>query len=435
MLLASFAVALFLTPAGAPSAAKDQSAIVWIHDDWKKAKDEAIAAHQLVAIDVWATWCHSCLSMKAYVLGDKAMAPAAKLHTWLMVDFDRPENAALFQKIPVGALPTFLVVDPTNDTVVSRWVGTGTARQMAEFFINADQKARDPLALGQRALAREDYAGARATFEAALKKPSKDKALRTRLLSGYIEALQKLDPKTCAEIGASHLAEVEDSAPGMDFVSIVATCASDLDSSAKGQVLARVIARLVPVAERGSAKLSVDDRSGVYEALTEAYDALGKKDEAENAVAARGRLLDDAAARATSDAERATFDAHRLDVDLRLGKFVEAEKMLLASEHAQPEDFNHPWRLARLYAKQGRSADGLAAIERALQRGYGARKLRLYTTKVDLLIQKKSFDDARHTVAQAKSEVANMNPSQVRPSWVKELDAKLEQIAKLEKSS
>jgi thiol-disulfide isomerase/thioredoxin len=403
-----------------PKGVKDRSGIVWMHDEWPKAKQIAIDSHQLVAVDVWATWCHSCLSMRQLVFTDKAMAKVAKQHVWLAMDYDRPKNADFFAKFPAGALPM---------------PGSGSAKQMADFFRTADRSAKDPLTLGERFLAREDYPEARKIFEAALKKPPKDKAEHTRILNGYVEALWKIDPKSCAKIGVERMKEVDNTTQGLDLVSTVVFCAADLDPEAKKSAMEAVVARLAPLAEKKDLPLVVDDRSGIYEALTEAYDALGEKEKVEATVKARALLLEEAAAKAETPAERATYDAHRFDCYLRLGRFEDAEKMLKLSEEAQPDDFNHPWRLAVLYSKQGKSNDGLAAIDRALTKGYGARRLRLYATKVDLLIQKKSFEIAKQTVADAKKEIADMNPNQVRPSWVKELDSKLEQIAKLEKSS
>jgi tetratricopeptide (TPR) repeat protein len=319
--------------------------------------------------------------------------------------------------------------------VVARWVGTGTAKEMVAFFQKADKKTSDALERGQRALAREDASGARAIFEEALKSPIPDAATRTRILNGYMEALSGLDPAACAKVGLEHIRDVENTAPGMDFVAMVESCASGLDSETKKTVMNAVITRLLPIAADAKAPLEVDDRSGVYEGLTEAYEALGRKDDARRMVEARARLLDQAAKKATTIAERSTFNAHRLECDLKLGRYAEAEKMLQESESAQPDDYNHPWRLAVLYLKWNKPDEGLAAIDRALPLGYGPRKLRLYATKVDLLLLKKHYAEARQTVATAKEEIKSMPPKQVRPSSVKELDSKLETIAILEKSS
>jgi hypothetical protein len=230
------------------------------------------------------------------------------------------------------------------------------------------------------------------------------------------------------------LSETDDTAPGVDYTSYVAMCASELPDAEKKPIMTAIRDRLAPIV--ASAKdLTVDDRSGVYSTLIEVYEALGDKANADKTAAARLALLEDAAKKAATPGERAVFDAHRLEEYLRAKRYAEAEKMLAATEAAQPSDFNPPWRLAVLYSKQGKTAEGLAAADRALSRGYGARRLRIYSVKVDLLVQKKSWDAARQAISAAKAEIAKMNPKQVRPSWVKELESKLEAIDKAEKTS
>jgi thiol-disulfide isomerase/thioredoxin len=423
-----FALAIAASPA-------DASGIAWVQDDWSRAKAQAIEAGQLVAVDVWATWCHTCLSMKHYVFTDAAMAPVAKKHTWLMLDFDRPDNSTFFAKFPVSAFPTFLVVDPKSEAVVARWVGSGTAAQMAAFYESADVKSKDPLLLGNRALVKEDFKGARKIFEGALKKKDLDSATRTRLLNGWAEAAWKADPKLCAREGAKKIGEVDETAPGIDFIAVVAMCAEQLPEAEKKTVLTAVRDRLLAVSAGPMSALAIDDRSGLYSVLIDAHTGLNAPEEATKLAAVRLAMLEAAATAAETAEKRATFDSHRLEEYLRASRFDDAEKMLLDSEIAQPNDFNHPYRLAVLYKKSGKTNEGLAAIDRALAKGYGGRRIRLYSAKVDLLIQKKNWEWARKTVADAKAEIAKMNPKVVRPSWIKELDGKLAEVAKLEKSA
>src|SRR5687767_787754 len=115
-------VELLLLLATAP--AHDQSGIAWIQDDWQQAKKAAASKKQLIAVDVWATWCHTCLSMKNYTFTEKRFAAIRDQMTWLMVDFDNPKNAAFVEKFNASALPTFFVIDPQSDAVVARWVGS-----------------------------------------------------------------------------------------------------------------------------------------------------------------------------------------------------------------------------------------------------------------------------------------------------------------------
>jgi thioredoxin-like negative regulator of GroEL len=419
----------------ATSPANDPSGIRWIDDDWQQAKKTAIEKNQLIAVDVWATWCHTCLSMKNYTLKEARFAGLRDRMTWLMLDFDNEKNASFFQKFPTGALPTFLVIDPKTDSVVSRWVGSGTAEEMLAFFGGAKGAGDDALARGQRALGTGDVAGARKIFETALAKEKLDRATKTRIVNGLIEALWKLDHEACVRQGERYLTEVDDSVQGLDAIALISYCAEEQPLPVKKRVLAQVAKRLDAATADPTIEMSVDDRSSYLETLVEAYATLGDQAKSDAAAKAQLALLEKAAAEAKTDAVRATFDYHRVNAYLRAKRYDDAIGIVSASEKAQPKDFNHPWRLAIINLKKGDYDRGLLAIERALKNGYGGRKLRLYSTKLDLLIAKKDLASARQTVAAAEREMERIDPSQLRPSWKKEFDSKVKQVQALETKS
>jgi len=402
--------------------------IAWIHDDWAKAKAAALEEKKLVAIDVWATWCHSCLSMKNFTLKEAPLAEVASTHVWLALDYDLPANAAFFARFPISAFPTFMVVDPAKDEVVARWLGSGSAAQMAAFFAGAKRDADDAVSRGHKALAAQRWEEAAKLFEGALAERGVDRA---RALSGYIEALWKLDPKRCAETGVGMLDDTDDTAPGIDFALLVAYCAESLDEAARKPVLAKVRTRLERAAANPGLPLSADERSGLFDSLIGIYDQLGEVEAAGAAVERRLAILEAAARAAKTPGERATFDAHRLACYLRLSRFELAEKMLLASETALPADFNHPWRLSVLYKTMGQLERASAAIERALQKGYGPRKVRLHSAKIELLVAQKKAGPAAKALDEARSYLASLDPALVRAAWVAELDEKAKAVAGL----
>lgn len=429
------AVALLLLSAGPVSS----DPLPWIHDDWRGAFARAKAEKKLVAVDVWATWCHTCLSMKNFVLKEAPLGKVSSQHVWLALDYDLEKNSGFFEKYPVTAFPTFLVVDPAAEQVVARWAGSGTAKQMVEFFAAARPAAAagaDAVTLGSRALAKGDYAGARVIYEKALAGPVKDRAVEARLVNGLVEALWKTDQVACTERAPALIDRTDDSIPGLDAVALMSYCASSAPKEQQAKVLQKVRQRIeAAIASPAFAAHTADDRSGVYSILIEAYDGLGQKAEADKATQARLAILEDAAARAKTPADRATFDAHRLECYLRLGKHAEAQKMLEASEKAAPKDFNPPWRLAVLHKARGDHAAGLAAIDRALKLGYGPRQVRLYSTKIDLLSDARRYADARATIAQAKQTIAKIDPKLVRASWIEALDKQAAQIAAKEQAA
>ncbi|MCA9553530.1 MAG: thioredoxin family protein [Myxococcales bacterium] len=408
-----------LVTAAAPSA----SSIRWVEDDWPAARAQAKREKKLVAVDVWATWCHTCLSMKNYVLTEPELAPLAKQHVWLSLDYDLEKNAKFFERHPVSVFPTFLVLDPKTDRVVARWAGSGSVEQMRTFFAHA-AAGDDPLSQGERALAEDLLPEARKIFERALAAGIKDPAVRTRVLLGWIEALYQLDKTACATRGVDAIQQVDDTSQGADYASMVAYCAFELPEGPKRQeVLHRLAVHLAKVAANDAAPLAVDDRSAVWGTLAEIYDALGDKARADGAWQVRLTLLEAAAAAAKTPEARATFDYHRMEVYLHFGRHGDAIEMLQASEKAQPKDFNHPWRQAQVYRDKGDLEAGLAAIDRALANGYGGRKLRLYSTKIGLLVAAGRAKEAQAVVAEARRMIEGLSEAQVRPGWRAEFEA------------
>src|SRR6476661_7026207 len=67
--------------------------IAFVHDDYPAALGLARASGRPLFVDVWAPWCHTCMSMKEYVLPDAKLARLAGEFVWAMIDLERPENA------------------------------------------------------------------------------------------------------------------------------------------------------------------------------------------------------------------------------------------------------------------------------------------------------------------------------------------------------
>jgi thiol:disulfide interchange protein len=77
-LLASPAIADTAAPRSSAPASISRSALVWVEDDYVAALARARAAHVPMFVDVWAPWCHTCRSMKAYVFTDASLQRHAK---------------------------------------------------------------------------------------------------------------------------------------------------------------------------------------------------------------------------------------------------------------------------------------------------------------------------------------------------------------------
>ena len=90
--------------------------------------------------------------MRAYVFPDARLEKLAGRVVWLDIDSEKPENRAFVERFPVRAWPTLLAIDPANEQVLLRWMGTADAREIAKL---AQELAHAPvgLRLQQRQLA------------------------------------------------------------------------------------------------------------------------------------------------------------------------------------------------------------------------------------------------------------------------------------------
>jgi len=72
--------------------------------------------------------------------------------------------------------------------------------------------------------------------------------------------------------------------------------------------------------------------------------------------------------------------------------------MLEASQRDLPDDYNPPARLAAAYKAMKRWDDALAAIDQALAKSYGPRKVGFFGTRADILAAKGDAAGARQTL-------------------------------------
>src|ERR1700748_2783190 len=125
MLSALLSLTILSAPAAAAhhaSSAVPPSGIVFIEDDYRGALAKAGAGEKPLFLDSWATWCHSCLSMRSFVFPDAGLRPARDSVVWLSVETEAEKNREVVEKFPADGLPTFLMIDPGTEEVIGRWL-------------------------------------------------------------------------------------------------------------------------------------------------------------------------------------------------------------------------------------------------------------------------------------------------------------------------
>src|SRR5690606_838479 len=148
-------------------------------------------------------WCHSCLSMRAFVLTDPKLAPLADDFVWLAIDTERPESAAFVARFTNEAWPTLWVIDPVSEEATMELPGTATADELRSLLAATRSGAGGAtveLVKANRAVASGDLDGAERHFRAALAaKPDE----QPRIVDGLVNVLyRKRSWGACAEVAA-----------------------------------------------------------------------------------------------------------------------------------------------------------------------------------------------------------------------------------------
>lgn len=355
-----------------------------IEDDYPKALALAKKQHKPLFVDFGASWCHTCLSMQRTVMRDPGLKPVASAVVWLGIDTEIEGNKALVEKFPLDVWPTFLILNPDDETVIARWLGAasvpdfrGFVQQGAEAY-RARQKPQSPAAAEQRkgdeARLQNDLPASADAYARALAQSPADDPQRPERLSLYANALRKLHTaeasRTCVKLALDEMDQTGESAIVTDFIGFAGACASALPKDDPDVVRLRVrsIQRLSVLLARSDAPLSADDRSDGYAALIELLDAAGRHGDAETFARKRAAVLEAAAARASDATQAAIYDPHRTETYLYLQQPEKAEKLLAAREKEMPDDYNPPARLARVLLEEHKLPEAEAAVDRALSK-------------------------------------------------------------------
>lgn len=399
--------------------AKQEGVFAWIHDDYAAALACAKARDLPIVIDLWAPWCHTCLSMQTTVFTDKSFEPMAKRFVFAALDTDREVNAAAVAKLPPSAWPTFYVVGP-DEAVLARFVGAASVAQF-QAFLEAGARARTGGAAGadahllaaERALAGKDLETAEKELTAALAAAPADWPRRPDALVSLIGALNKRgDVEGCVALAEKSMGETGSAASATDFLYHATSCAAALakpEGSARpapaaaaraGKLREAAVARWEKLLAEASAPLSLDDRSDAMLNLRETLLALGRKADAK-AVAERQRaLLDEAAAKAPSPIAAMTFNWPRAEVYVFLERPLDLVPALEKSVRDLPNEYDPPARLGWIYLKGGKLDEAARWTDAAVKLVYGPRKVRVLTQRAEIAAQ--AADHAAERAARAE---------------------------------
>ncbi len=362
--------------------------VPFIDDDYPKALAEARAKHLPLFVDAWATWCHTCMSMRSYVFTDPLIKAKRDSFVWLAIDTERPENAAFLKQFPIEALPTLFVIDPATETPSMKWLGSLTATELVSLLevTPASGEAAAALDRGNQASAKGAAREAISAYRDALKTAPPGWTARATAVDMLVSRLGEVkDHAACAELAGDEVGKLPAGTSRLNVALNGTTCALELPKDAPARAkLGVLLAELSRAVVDPALPVLADDRSGAFEELVYALKSEGEGAEAKRVAGTWAAFLEGEAKKATNPAARAVFDPHRLSAYLELGEAERALPMLAESERDLPNDYNPPARIARADFELKRFPDALAAAARARQKAYGPRKLKIYLLTADI---------------------------------------------------
>ncbi|MCC6348171.1 MAG: thioredoxin family protein [Candidatus Eisenbacteria bacterium] len=383
------------------------SVLPWIANNYADAVSLARARHVPLFVEAWAPWCHTCRSMRAFVLNDASLARHAKRFVWLDVDTEDPRNSAFRKRYPIEAIPSFYVIDPDDQVAKVRWIGGLTLTQLNALLDDASSGAYssramlDRVAVADSLFGSGDNAAAAKAYQQLLESAKPDwkgypRAVESLMFS-LLQTRQNLEAVAVARSALPRLGRTPSalsvSASGLnasynlpDSLPERAAAISEFEASTRSLVTDTTF------------HAAADDRSGAWIELLSAREALQDSAGAHAVAGEWSAFLDRSAAAAVSPDQRMVFDSHRLSAYLELGQPERAVPMLEQSERDRPDDYNPPARLAMAYLAMKHYDDALAASNRAMLKAYGPRKLLLYSTRAEIYEGKGDIPSARRTI-------------------------------------
>lgn len=379
--------------------------IAWFEDDYAAALACAKEQKKPLVIDMWAPWCHTCISMQTTVFLDPSLKEIADKYVWVALDTDREENAAAVGKLSRSAMPTFYVIGP-DEAVLSRFVGAATVAQFKEFLdagtramIGGTDAGDAHLTTAQRALAKGDLESAESELVAALETAPTAWIRRQEAIYTLQMTKQKRgDTKGCVDLSEQYMPQVGQTAIATNFWAAAFECAGQLAKDAKGEaaraakVREDAVKRLAAVLDDKEAPLSVDDRVEALGYLRDAQDELGKKAEAKATAERAKKIVDDATANAKTPFEKMTFIWPRADIYAYLGKPLDLVADYEALAAQLPKEYDPPARLGWLYMKAGKLAEAATWTDKAIALAYGPRKARVLAQRAEIAAAAKDRD-------------------------------------------
>lgn len=408
--------------------AKQHGAMKWIEDDFASALSCAKQTKKPIVLDLWAPWCHTCLSMQSEVFADKSFEAKADKFVYVALDTDREVNAAATAKYPPSGLPTFYVIGP-DEAVLSRFIGAASVAQFHSFLETGEKAmaggvagADAHLMAASRHMQAKQFEDADRELTAALKDAPAEWPRRADALVTLINARNKQKKHAeCVELAEASLDQTGVSASASDFLYQAMECAKERAKAEPDRVKKlreRAVARWEKLLADPAAALTIDDRSDAMANLRATFDDLGKPDVAKQIAEKQRLMLDEAAARAKSPMAAMTFNWPRAEVYVYLGRPLDLVPALEKSAADLPKEYDPRARLGWIYLKGDKLPEAAKWTDQALALSYGPRKTRVLALRAEIAAKANDKAGQRRYLEEIVKTLEKLPSTQTTPEAI-----------------
>jgi tetratricopeptide (TPR) repeat protein len=371
--------------------------------------------------------------MRAFVFTDAKLARHADRFVWLELDTDDEGNASLQDKLRIDGVPTFFVVDPSDEHVALRHLGSTTLEGLQRLLDDGARAVAGSATGLDEGLVRADalfgagrHAEAATAYAELLKAAPADWPTRSRVSLARLDSLNLgKDSEACARYAREILPAFRRTHAAASVAASALDCAQGLpaENPSREELVGVFEAAGREIVADRTLPVAADDRSSLYLILVDARKEAGDLDGARALAADCSAFLESEAAAAGTPEQRAVFDAHRTYAFIAAGRPQDAIPFLEQAEADRPADPDPSSRLARVYRELKRWDEATAASDRALAKAAGITRIGLLRGRADLELARGDKAAARRFLDEA------LRSAQALPSG-KKADAILAAIRK-----
>ncbi|MFO0660507.1 MAG: thioredoxin family protein [Polyangiaceae bacterium] len=419
--------------------------IHWIEDDYARALAQANREKKPLVIDGWATWCTPCVAMRDDVLTDPSIQAIADRFVWLSLDDDHENIRPLELRHHIETLPTFVVVDPSHDAEVARWVGAADPRAFRRFLLSGERWYRIE---GNVEMSPLDQLRASAEKNVVFGEPSITPGLFIKLLerapnnwvsrdevtTETLRAWIEVNDVSCSKLASQALSNPP-SASAMARLDLVESALACIELAGVPTQLRSEVESKAETALRAlraqDDSLSVEDIDAAFVMQRSLALRRGDNDVASSLAKERLDHLDRAAARCRDRKQSSRFDLLRAMAMVDVGQADLAVMMLRNSQAELTDEADPTVRLATLLLHLKRYPEALAEAKDGLAHTRGVRIARLLQIKGDALVALGQAGEAKPVYEEALMRIEAL-PWAMRADREREkLKAKLEALRAL----